>query len=656
VTYTYGGSSCLSGASPCYNVARRTGMTDAGGSESFSYDALGHEFTEQRTTNGHSKTTSYAYNLDGSMASLTYPSGRTITYTINAAGDAVSAVDTANSVNYATSASYGPTSALASVDNGTNLASVFFYNNRLQPCRMAEMAGSGAMSASCTDTNLGNILDLTYNFSLGSGDNGNVVGIANNQSGESGRSQAFAYDTLNRIIAAGTTATTGSYCWGEVYSYDAWANLTTIGAQAGYSGCTQESGMSVSMVTGTNQISSFGYDAAGNTTSDGTYSYAWNAESEMSSAASTNYTYDGDGNRVEKSGGKLYWYGAGTEILDESDTSGSITEEYVFFGGKRIAMRDISSGNIYYYAGDLLGSTSKMVQDGHTSACFDVDYYPFGGERDITTSCNPVYKFEGKERDAETQNDDFGARYYSWRFGRWLSSDWSTVPVAVPYATLSNPQTLNLYAMVADNPETDADLDGHYWDICHNAYDCSGVVNSSAGSSSDPEDAANLEASPQQQSTKQEEKKAQQQSSSTTSNSTAPSDPIATGLSNVPGVASVTPAPDPTRDKAIGGHQNETDALTFKTPEDQAKFLAESSRKHLVPGDVSENGFGPGVRLPGGLHAEQGRVDPVSGQFLVTAHIDRFNANNGLAPLVGHFVVDVMIGMTFFHHSAGLDH
>jgi hypothetical protein len=150
--------------------------------------------------------------------------------------------------------------------------------------------------------------------------------------------------------------------------------------------------------------------------------------------------------------------------------------------------------------------------------------------------------------------------------------------------------------------------------------------------------------------------KAQQKSSSTTSNSTTPSDPIATALSNVPGVASVTSAPDPTRDKAIGGHQNETDALTFKTPEDQAKFLAESSRKHLVSGDVSENGFGPGVRLPGGLHAEQGHIDPHTGQFLVTAHIDRFNANNGLAPLVGHFVVDVMIGMTFFHHSAGLDH
>lgn len=36
------------------------------------------------------------------------------------------------------------------------------------------------------------------------------------------------------------------------------------------------------------------------------------------------------------------------------------------------------------------------------------------------------------------------------------------MPVSVPYANLTNPQTLNLYAMVADDPESFADLDGHY--------------------------------------------------------------------------------------------------------------------------------------------------------------------------------------------------
>jgi RHS repeat-associated protein len=54
-----------------------------------------------------------------------------------------------------------------------------------------------------------------------------------------------------------------------------------------------------------------------------------------------------------------------------------------------------------------------------------------------------------------------GARYYASNFGRFLSPDWSAIPAPVPYANLTNPQTLNLYAIVRDNPETFADLDGH---------------------------------------------------------------------------------------------------------------------------------------------------------------------------------------------------
>ena len=167
---------------------------------------------------------------------------------------------------------------------------------------------------------------------------------------------------------------------------------------------------------------------------------------------------------------------ANPEILDESDNSGNITNEYVFFGGKRIAMDVISSGSIsstYYYAEDFLGSSRAMVQAGATTPCFDADFLPFGREKDAVATCNVnSYKFEGKERDAETGNDalfasrmvfrdDFGARYYSSNFGRWLSPDWSSVPSPVPYANLANPQTLNLYAMVEDDPESFADLDGH---------------------------------------------------------------------------------------------------------------------------------------------------------------------------------------------------
>src|SRR5258708_39642825 len=129
-------------------------------------------------------------------------------------------------------------------------------------------------------------------------------------------------------------------------------------------------------------------------------------------------------------------------------------------GGKRVAMVPATGGALYY-AEDSLGSSRVVVQSTGT-LCYDADFTPFGGERSITSTCAQNYKFEGKERDTETLNDDFGARYYSWRFGRWLSSDWSAVPVPVPYANLTNPQTLNLYSMATDDPESFADLDGHY--------------------------------------------------------------------------------------------------------------------------------------------------------------------------------------------------
>jgi RHS repeat-associated protein len=213
-----------------------------------------------------------------------------------------------------------------------------------------------------------------------------------------------------------------------------------------------------------NQISGLTYDADGHTLNDGVYNYTWNAESEMTYAHAVTYSYDGDGRRAAKVGSKLYWYGSGDEILAETDASGNILNEYVFFGNKRVAVLP-AGANPLYYAEDFLGSSRVMVQS-NGALCYDGDFTPYGGERAYTSTCSQNYKFEGKERDTETANDDFEAREYSWRFGRWLSSDWSATPVPVPYANLSNPQTLNLYAMVADDPESFADLDGHCDPLC----------------------------------------------------------------------------------------------------------------------------------------------------------------------------------------------
>jgi RHS repeat-associated protein len=58
------------------------------------------------------------------------------------------------------------------------------------------------------------------------------------------------------------------------------------------------------------------------------------------------------------------------------------------------------------------------------------------------------YKYTGKERDTESGLDYFGARYYGSSMGRFQSPD----PVIITPERLANPQELNLYAYVANNP------------------------------------------------------------------------------------------------------------------------------------------------------------------------------------------------------------
>lgn len=92
--------------------------------------------------------------------------------------------------------------------------------------------------------------------------------------------------------------------------------------------------------------------------------------------------------------------------------------------------------------------------------------------------CAPTTRFSpshstGKERDAESGNDDFGARYYSSAMGRWLSPDWSAKVEPVPYAKMGDPQSLNLYAYVGNDPISLFDPDGH--DGC-DGWSCEGLV------------------------------------------------------------------------------------------------------------------------------------------------------------------------------------
>jgi RHS repeat-associated protein len=451
-----------------------TSLTDQAGSATYGYDILGRMSNESRTIAGVTKTMSYTYNLDGSVATVTYPSGATITYTPDAAGRMLKAVDSGNNINYVTGATYGPDNALRGFVSGQSnsfggITNTFVYNNRLQPCRVAA-SSAGAIPTNCMNS-WGNVLDLSYDFHLGTGDNGNVYGITNYR--DQSRNQTFTYDPLNRLTSAqnaGTDCTKTlpngrTEYWGNSYSYDAWGNL--LGKSV--TKCSAEN-LNVTAAANNQLQNGYSYDAAGNMTHDATanLNYTYDPENRIAGAAGYTYTYDADGNRVEKANGTtgtLYWY-MSPGIVGESDLAGNLKSEYVFFGGERVARKDFPGNAVSYYFSDHL-KTASVITDLAGNIKSESDYYPWGGELQFTNNDTNHYKFTGKERDAETGLDYFGARYYSNGLGRFVTPDWSAVPVPVPYADLTDPQSLNQYSYVRNIPTTKADVDGHcFWDLC----------------------------------------------------------------------------------------------------------------------------------------------------------------------------------------------
>jgi RHS repeat-associated protein len=61
----------------------------------------------------------------------------------------------------------------------------------------------------------------------------------------------------------------------------------------------------------------------------------------------------------------------------------------------------------------------------------------------------------------QSTQTDYRARYYSDNDARFMSPDWSAKVEPVPYAKLGDPQSLNLYSYVLNNPLSAPDIDGH---------------------------------------------------------------------------------------------------------------------------------------------------------------------------------------------------
>ncbi|MEO6062233.1 MAG: RHS repeat-associated core domain-containing protein, partial [Thermoflexales bacterium] len=131
-----------------------------------------------------------------------------------------------------------------------------------------------------------------------------------------------------------------------------------------------------------------------------------------------------------------------------------LTTTYYFFGGARIAMR--VGETVTYLHGDRLGSAS-LATDAAGNVLSQERYYVWGSASMMSGTMPTDFQWQNQRRLDETQTGklyDFNARFFTPVAARFISPD-SIVP------NPANPQSLNRYTAVANNPLRFTDPTGH---------------------------------------------------------------------------------------------------------------------------------------------------------------------------------------------------
>jgi len=223
---------------------------------------------------------------------------------------------------------------------------------------------------------------------------------------------------------------------------------------------------------------SFGYDADGNLTHDGKWSYTWDGENRLIALQSLatipdaakrrlQYMYDEAGRRIfaqllEWNTNTLsyavvteqrYWYD-GWNIIGRSDLATTLVQNFVWgsdlsgslqgaggVGG--LLMVDDSKGASDFYAYDGNGNVLGLVNANDGTLAAQYDYGPFGEVLHLTgpsARANP-FRFSTKYQDDESELLYYGYRYYNASTGRWPNRD-----------PLSERGGINLFAFIGNNP------------------------------------------------------------------------------------------------------------------------------------------------------------------------------------------------------------
>lgn len=439
-----------------------------GSSVTFTYTATG----QQATVTDSRGTTSFAYDAQDRLLQRTDPDGVPIYYTYDAVGNRTSVTapsgttvytfDAQNRLDTVTDPSGGVTTY--EYDLGGELTSTSFPNGSNET-RQYDSVGHLTFLENAGPSGVIN----SFRYQL------DPTGNRQTMTEQDGRHVAYQYDNLYRLVAedifdSGAVAPTRAID----YIYDLVGNrMSRADSAEGTTSYGYDANDRLLTESLNDSTTRYDFDANGNTlrkvnaATDAVLSaYKWDFDNRLVGAdADGNGTYevqnryDAEGIRVSQTVNgietrhlidKVQPY---AQVLEEYSPGGIIKVSYVYGNDLISQNRPAETGKSFYHV-DGLGSTRALTNSSGLVTDRYV-YDAFGRTIGQVGSTGNVYLFAGEQRDGATGWDYLRARWMNRAVGRFVSRD-------VFPASSIDPLTLHRYAYAANNPVLLIDPTGQF--------------------------------------------------------------------------------------------------------------------------------------------------------------------------------------------------
>jgi RHS repeat-associated protein len=404
-----------------FNLGTLTTMTDAAGTKSYDHDAEGRVVRTSRTIDGTAYTYRYGFDAGDRLLWTTYPDGDTLGTPGNplrydGSGRLRSIPD------YVDAATYTAAGKLTKLTNSNGTTTTMPYD-----------AQRGWLTGITTKTAGTTIQDSSFTRDA----KGLITKVASSRPQDV---RNYTRDEGDQLISAsGSLDPVDNQTW----SYDLAGNIASNSRLGAY----HYSADHPDQVIGAG-ANSYTYDAAGMTTSGGGRTMTWNGDNQLASVTrggvTTNFTYDGDGFRIQQTSGNETRRYLGEDV--EVDGSGTYTK-YVAIAGTVIARKD-GATRTWLHA-DQVGTI--VATTDASGAVVDRWDYSANGVVLSGPAANGGRGFTGHRQDA-TGLVYMNARFYDPELGRFISPD--------PTIDGEDSVGLNRYAYVANNPVDSSDPTG----------------------------------------------------------------------------------------------------------------------------------------------------------------------------------------------------